>query len=130
MPTRNTYRACFFGVILCVVGCTQHQVESPSGAYQATGFKIGELTHHSAIIWTRLTLKPERVGTEAPMPTFMYRAPNMAELQETPPGRFHPHDWVPIVRYEKGFFYQQYRSVQLLVHRAGGTGSLSAHQIR
>ena len=102
MPTRKTNRACFFGVILCVVGCTQYPAESPAGAYQATGFKIGELTHHSAIIWTRLTLKPERVGTEAPMPVFLYRVPNMTELQKTPPGRFHPHDWVPIVRYEEG----------------------------
>ena len=42
MPTRKTNRACFFGVILCVVGCTQYQAESPAGAYQATGFKIGE----------------------------------------------------------------------------------------
>ncbi|MEX0715034.1 MAG: alkaline phosphatase D family protein [Planctomycetaceae bacterium] len=28
--------------------------------HMATGFKVGEVTHHSAIVWTRLTKNPER----------------------------------------------------------------------
>ena len=72
------------------------------GPYQATGFKIGEVTDTQAIIWTRLTREPERIGSEAPMPEFLYRAPDSDQLQQAPPGRFHPHDWVPVVIYPDG----------------------------
>ena len=36
------------------------------------------------------------------MPEFLYQAPDYDELQEAPPGRFHPHDWVPVIRYPDG----------------------------
>ena len=36
------------------------------------------------------------------MPDFLYRAPGSDKLQEPPPGRFHPHDWVPVVQYPDG----------------------------
>ncbi|MHC4557411.1 MAG: hypothetical protein ACYS80_08915, partial [Planctomycetota bacterium] len=42
------------------------------GPYQATGIKIGEVTDKSAILWTRLTRHPERVGLAAPMPEILY----------------------------------------------------------
>ncbi len=35
-------------------------------AYQATGFKIGEVTPHSAILWTRVTARPERNPSDLP----------------------------------------------------------------
>ena len=88
--------------VLSALGCMQQAIEELDGPYQATGIKIGEVTHHNAIVWTRLTLRPERIGNEAPMPEFLYQAPDYDELQEAPPGRFHPHDWVPVIRYLDG----------------------------
>jgi len=52
------------------------------GPYQATGIKIGEVTDNSAIVWTRLTRHPERVGSEAPMPKVSYRDPATGRLSE------------------------------------------------
>ncbi len=75
---------------------------SNDGPYQATGIKIGEVADDQAIVWTRLTQRPQRIGTEAPNPVFLYREPGNDELQEAPPGRFHPHDWVPVVQYPEG----------------------------
>ncbi len=40
--------------------------------HQATGFKIGEVTSTSAIIWTRLTAKPERNPENGPMVEVRY----------------------------------------------------------
>ncbi len=37
------------------------------GPYQATGFKVGEVTDSTAVVWTRLTLRPERNSSDAPM---------------------------------------------------------------
>ena len=95
-------RALTLVVLLCVAGCSQSPPEEPDGPYQATGMKIGEVTDRQAIVWTRLTQRPERIGTEAPMPIFRYRSPESDELLEAPPGRFHPHDWVPVVQYPEG----------------------------
>ena len=36
------------------------------GPYQATGFKIGEVDESSAIVWTRLTLRPNRNRSNGP----------------------------------------------------------------
>ena len=43
------------------------------GPYQATGIKIGEVTPSSVILWTRLTLNPQRIGSDAPQPTILYK---------------------------------------------------------
>ncbi len=37
-----------------------------SGAFQATGFKIGEVTSNSAILWTRITARPQRNASDVP----------------------------------------------------------------
>ena len=37
------------------------------GPYQATGFKVGEVTDTTASVWTRLTLRSERNSSDAPM---------------------------------------------------------------
>ena len=42
------------------------------GPQMATGFKIGEVTDQSAIIWTRLTARAERNPTNAPMVKVLY----------------------------------------------------------
>lgn len=89
-------------VLLSIVGCSRSPAEGPDGPYQATGMKIGEVADGQAIIWTRLTERPERIGTGAPMPTFLYRSPGSEELVEAPPGRIRPPDWVPVVQYPEG----------------------------
>lgn len=72
------------------------------GPYQATGIKVGEVTDTSAVIWTRLTRLPERIGSEAAMPEFLYQTPENDALQEALPIPPLPHDWVPFVRYPDG----------------------------
>jgi alkaline phosphatase D len=64
--------------------------------------KIGEVTDTQAIIWTRLTQRPGRIGAEAPMPFFLYETPESNELVEAPTGRFLPADWLPVVHYPDG----------------------------
>ena len=103
----NISHSSFFALILCVNGCSQELNNLAAGPYQATGFKIGEVTDSVAVIWTRLTQRPDRIGTDAPMPTFLYQAPGFDELQEAPPGRVRtygrrPDDWVPVVLYDEG----------------------------
>jgi len=38
-----------------------------AGPYQATGFKVGEMSATSAIVWTRLTARPEANPADGPM---------------------------------------------------------------
>ena len=49
------------------------QGRSQQRPYQASGFKICEVDSNSAIIWTRLTRVPRRVGKEGPMPIVRYK---------------------------------------------------------
>jgi len=42
------------------------------GPFQATGLKVGEVTSSTAIIWTRLTLRPERNAADLPMVEIRY----------------------------------------------------------
>jgi alkaline phosphatase D len=42
------------------------------GPFQATGLKVGEVTSTTAIIWTRLTLRPERNAADLPMVEIRY----------------------------------------------------------
>jgi alkaline phosphatase D len=46
--------------------------EPGDGPYQATGFKVGEVTTTTAIVWTRTTLRAKPNSGEAPMATFLY----------------------------------------------------------
>ena len=43
-----------------------------AGPYQATGFKVGEVTDNTAIVWTRLTARARRNPPDAPMVTLKY----------------------------------------------------------
>lgn len=69
---------------------------SGAGPYLATGIKIGEVSDSEAIVWTRLTRVPERVGKEGPMPVVLYRNPETGEQEENPRGR---PDWDIEVRF-------------------------------
>jgi alkaline phosphatase D len=119
--------------LLIVAGCGQPAPEPPvaetpatqpapaqpapapatTGPFQATGIKIGEITPSEAIIWTRLTRLAEPISTDAPVPEILYRAPGEEELQEDIPGRFHPHDWVPVVTYPEGSSIETIRSAAI-----------------
>lgn len=68
-----------FLALLIAFGCGEALSQGP---YQATGIKIGEVTDSSAILWTRLTQFPERVGSDAPMPKVSYRDPATGKLSE------------------------------------------------
>ena len=41
-----------------------------AGPFQATGFKVGEVTDRTALVWTRLTARARRNPADAPMVTF------------------------------------------------------------
>ncbi len=76
------------------------QTASAEGPYQATGIKIGEVTHESAIVWTRLTRDAARAGGDAPLPVITYRDPETGEVHPEPGSR--KPDWKPIVTYPDG----------------------------
>lgn len=70
------------------------------GPSQATGVKIGEVTHDSAVVWTRLTRDAERVGGDAPLPEVRYRNPDTDELLlET---EVRKPEWDPVVTFPDG----------------------------
>lgn len=73
--------------------------QQTAGPYQATGIKIGEVTDTTAIVWTRLTRLPQRVGSEAPMPTVLYRNPKTGEMSAESQDKA---DSTPVVQFPEG----------------------------
>ncbi len=57
------------------------------GPYQASGIKICEVDCESAIVWTRLTRNPQRVGGDRPMPVVRFRDPKTGKLTGSPKSR-------------------------------------------
>ena len=94
MILRHVKKTILIAVILAIQGCGRDFLGGP---YQATGIKIGEVTDSSAIIWTRLTRHPERVGLGAPMPEILYRDSQTGVLIEKPTGR--RPDSAPVVKF-------------------------------
>jgi alkaline phosphatase D len=74
----------FVVLLLTTYGCSEF---SSGGPYQATGIKIGEVTDKEAVVWTRLTRNPERVGFEAPMPEILYFNADTGEPVKKPSRR-------------------------------------------
>ncbi len=72
------------GILLTICGCSRGFSGTP---HQATGIKIGEVTHNSVIVWTRLTRSAQRVGAEAPMPEVQYLDPKTGKLGGRGQGR-------------------------------------------
>lgn len=56
-----------FTLLLLWVLTPAQTVYGESGPWQATGFKTGEVTDTTAIVWTRLTLREKRNPADAPM---------------------------------------------------------------
>ena len=86
-----------------LVACSQAITDGP---FQATGIKIGEVTATTAIVWTRLTHAPERVGQGAPVPEFQYQDPDSGQLTAGPSSRSvlindYAH-WESVVQYPVG----------------------------
>jgi alkaline phosphatase D len=90
------YAACF---LLCGALAVSAQTPDSAGPYQATGIKIGEVTDSAAIVWTRLTRMPERVGKPAPEPEILCRNPRTGETEKAPKER---PDWTPVIVYPEG----------------------------
>lgn len=88
----------FAFALLVLTPAALAQPTESSGPFQATGIKIGEVTHTSAIVWTRLTRLPGRVSP-APEPEVFYRLPITGRLAQNVVDR---PDWTPVVRYPKG----------------------------
>ena len=73
------------GILLLLLLLTAADVPAvwaQDGPYQATGFKVGEVTSDSAIVWTRLTLRKEQNPSDAPMVVFRYAAPTQGKSQK------------------------------------------------
>jgi alkaline phosphatase D len=78
-----------------------------AGPYQATGIKICEVDTESAIVWTRLTRRPERLGADRPLPLVRIEAPDPESGPETGPKKGKRKDRdrreaVPIVEFPGG----------------------------
>ncbi len=82
-----------------IVSCgLKPDIERRDGPFLATGIKIGEVTQHRAIIWTRLTQHRQRVGEEAPMPVVQYKDPKTGALV---PRKGRPNT-TPVVTFSEG----------------------------
>ena len=55
--------------LLCGLSASAARADGP---YQATGFKVGEVTGTTAIVWTRLTRNEKRNPSNGPMPAISY----------------------------------------------------------
>ena len=107
---KDLTRTILLTAAFALLGCTQmhpaHQSgeeKSVSGPYQATGFKIGEVSATDALVWARLTRSATRVSDEQPMPIIRYRNPDTAELIEGPES-LTPNvgNWESVYRYPPG----------------------------
>jgi len=85
-------------LIFLFFSCSQNTNKGP---YMATGIKIGEVTQNSAIVWTRLTKNPDRVGNDAPLPAVLYKNPETGEIEKRRGGR--RPDITPVVNFPEGY---------------------------
>ena len=53
--------------VVMILVCRPAVYSEPTDPFQATGIKVGEVTDTTAIVWTRLTLRPERNPSDRPM---------------------------------------------------------------
>jgi len=86
------------GMINLLMAAIAYSGNISDGPYQATGIKIGEVTTNTAIVWTRLTRHPKRVGSEAPMPEVSYSDPKTGKIIKRRGGR---PDLTPVVSFPK-----------------------------
>ncbi|MHC4309967.1 MAG: hypothetical protein ACYSSN_08495, partial [Planctomycetota bacterium] len=97
MISKSGTKVVLISLLLAVYGCSNG---SSDGPYQATGIRIGEVTDNAAIVWTRLTANPERVGSEAPMPEVRYLDSRTGKLTEKRKGR---PNLAPVFRFPEGY---------------------------
>ena len=62
--------------LLLLASCAAVATADEGGPFQATGFKVGEVTDTSAIVWTRLTLREKRNPSDGPVVTIQYEQPS------------------------------------------------------
>ncbi len=96
MISKSGTKVILISLLLAVYGCGNSLSDAP---YQATGIKIGEVTDKTAIVWTRLTRHPERVGVGAPVPEILYCDARTGEVIKKPKGR---PNLTPVVNFPEG----------------------------
>ena len=69
-------RAKFCFVVSLVLLSVSATAADSGAPYQATGFKVGEVTDRSAIVWTRLTLRAQPNPADGPMVKIEYDGSN------------------------------------------------------
>ena len=107
------------GFISLIVSCSKHI------PHQATGIKIGEVTDTSAIIWARLMLNPERVGSDAPMPDISYvHAETGEDIKEA---KRLPYA-IPTVHFPDGFDATNIIIIRIIERAAVSFGAPNASQ--
>ncbi len=129
MILKYTVKAILASFLLTVCGCSTGLIDGP---YQATGIKIGEVTDKTAIVWTRLTRHPERVGSAAPMPEILYRDPKSGKLIKKPKSRANS---TPVVNFPEGSTIQTIEGavpgtlgkVRVLYKMEGASGWKATH---
>lgn len=91
----------FAGLLYCISSGYALLQQNAEGPHQATGIKIGEVSQTEAIIWTRLTLNPKRIGSGAPQPRILYKDAVTGKPRSIK-GEARP-DLEPVVSYPEGF---------------------------
>ena len=66
MPLNTPILAVACGLWLMAASVVASDAADETGPFQATGFKVGEIDATSAIVWTRLTLRPQRNPSDGP----------------------------------------------------------------
>ena len=95
----NTKRVFQNAAIIMIAFLFSCQTPKDDGPYFATGIKIGEVTQSEAIVWVRLTERPQRVPNGAPMPDVKYKDPETGQLIE----RTGRPNKTPVVTYPEGY---------------------------
>jgi len=97
MISKHAIKVILMSLLITICGCGNGLAEGP---YQTTGIRIGEVSENSAIVWTRLTRHPERIGSDAPMPEVGYLDPDTGKL--TPRRNRSRPNLAPVVRFIDG----------------------------
>ena len=73
------------------------------GPFLATGIKIGEVTQNEAIVWVRLTEKPNPTDRDATEPIIRYKDPESGKLLTRDELPWSRADRIPVVKYPEGY---------------------------
>ncbi len=90
------------GLVMILTSLIVQESNQGDKPFQATGIKIGEASQTQVIIWTRLTLNPQRVPSKAPMPQILYNDPKTGEVRDLN-SNDDDKKFSPVVKYPDGY---------------------------